>query len=41
MSQGSQIVVLTTYPELIDATPAEQIEISLYGQTPVIVLYVG
>jgi tRNA (guanine6-N2)-methyltransferase len=38
---GGQIVVLTTYPELIDATPAEQIEISLYGQTPVIVRYVG
>jgi len=38
---GGPIVMLTTYPELIDATPAEQIEISLYGQTPVIVRYVG
>ncbi len=34
---GGQILLLTTHPELLDVKPAEEIEISLYGQTPKII----
>lgn len=36
---GGRIVLLTTLPDLIPAAPLEQTEISLFGQTPVILKF--
>jgi 23S rRNA G2445 N2-methylase RlmL len=38
---GSPIVVLTSVPELLPGTPNRMLEISLFGQTPVIALLPG
>ena len=36
---GGSIVLLTSQPELLPQTPDEQIEISLFGETPKIVRF--
>ncbi|MCC6612744.1 MAG: methyltransferase domain-containing protein [Anaerolineae bacterium] len=39
VASGGALVLLTTLPDLLPAAPAEQIEISLFGQMPVIVRF--
>ncbi|MAS38258.1 MAG: hypothetical protein CL610_29950 [Anaerolineaceae bacterium] len=36
---GGHILILTTYPDLIPAVPDDQLEISVFGQNPVILHY--
>lgn len=38
---GGEIILLTTLPEFIPATPTQQIEISLHGQRPLILRFVN
>lgn len=39
VAPGGILVLLTTLPDLLPATPADQIEISLFGQTPLILRF--